>query len=116
MTKRKNKKMDIVVLGSINTDRVINTNRMPQIGETISGSGFSINCGGKGANQAIAVAKLGGNVTFIGAFCMNMKGNIEDAVGFATAASAITVGRAGASKSIPTREEVEKFIEDMSKR
>lgn len=59
--------MNIVVIGSINTDLVINTNRIPKIGETIMGSGFSVNCGGKGANQAIAVAKLGGNVTLLGA-------------------------------------------------
>ena len=59
--------MNIVVIGSINTDLVINTNRMPKIGETISGNGFAINCGGKGVNQAVAAAKLGGNITFIGA-------------------------------------------------
>ncbi|MDD4689982.1 MAG: ribokinase [Eubacteriales bacterium] len=59
--------MKIVVIGSINTDLVINTERLPRIGETINGSGFSVNCGGKGANQAIAAAKLGGDVSFIGA-------------------------------------------------
>ena len=59
--------MNIVVVGSINADLVINTLRMPKIGETIAGSGFSVNCGGKGVNQAVAAAKLGGNVRFIGA-------------------------------------------------
>lgn len=72
--------MNIVVIGSINTDLVINTNRMPQMGETISGSGFSVNCGGKGVNQAVAAAKLGGKVTFIGAV-----GNDEN--GFITSLS-----------------------------
>ena len=45
--------MNMVVIGSINTDLVINTNRMPKIGETILGSGFAINCGGKGASKSI---------------------------------------------------------------
>ena len=69
--------MKIVVIGSINTDLVINTNRMPKIGETISGNGFEINCGGKGVNQAVAVAKLGGKVTFIGATGKDENGNIS---------------------------------------
>lgn len=107
--------MNIVVIGSINTDLVISTGRMPAIGETIKGNGFSVNCGGKGANQAVAAAKLGGNVTFIGAYCMKMADGTETAVRYATAASSVTVSRAGASKSIPTGEEVEKFIENINK-
>lgn len=59
--------MDIVLIGSINADLVINAARMPKVGETISGRGFAVNCGGKGVNQAVAAARLGGNVTFIGA-------------------------------------------------
>lgn len=69
--------MNIVVIGSINTDLVINTNRMPKIGETISGHGFSVNCGGKGVNQAVAAAKLGGDVTFIGAAGKDANGDIS---------------------------------------
>ncbi len=69
--------MKIVVIGSINTDLVITTDRMPKIGETISGSGFSVNCGGKGANQAVAAAKLGGNVSFIGAVGNDANGEIS---------------------------------------
>jgi len=68
--------MKFVVIGSINTDLVINTDRMPKIGETILGSGFCVNCGGKGANQAIAVSKLGGDVTFIGAVGNDSNGDI----------------------------------------
>lgn len=67
--------MKFVVIGSINTDLVINTTRMPKIGETISGSRFATNYGGKGANQAIAVAKLGGDVTFIGAVGCDANGD-----------------------------------------
>ena len=59
--------MNFVVIGSINTDLVIHTDRLPKAGETLSGSGFFVNCGGKGANQAVALAKLGGTVIFIGA-------------------------------------------------
>ncbi len=66
--------MNFVVIGSINTDFVINTDRMPKVGETIKGSGFLSNNGGKGANQAIAAAKLGGDVTFIGAVGNDING------------------------------------------
>ena len=57
----------ILVIGSANADLTIHTDRMPKLGETVTGYGFALNCGGNGANQAIAVAKLGGNAEFIGA-------------------------------------------------
>ena len=57
----------ILVVGSINMDLTTIAPRIPKIGETIFGNGFSTQPGGKGANQAVAVAKLGGNVTFFGA-------------------------------------------------
>ena len=55
----------ITVIGSTNTDMVIKTSRLPAPGETILGGDFFMNPGGKGANQAVAAARLGGNVTFI---------------------------------------------------
>jgi ribokinase len=55
----------ILVVGSSNTDMVINSPHLPAPGETILGSVFFMNPGGKGANQAVAAARLGGNVTFI---------------------------------------------------
>lgn len=55
----------IVVIGSCNIDMVINTERLPQPGETIIGGNFFMNAGGKGANQAVAAARLGGRVSFI---------------------------------------------------
>lgn len=55
----------IVVIGSSNTDMVIRCARMPRPGETVLGGEFMMNHGGKGANQAVAAAKLGGDVTFI---------------------------------------------------
>lgn len=56
----------ITVIGSINMDLVVNTPRIPILGETILGSGFMTCPGGKGANQAVAAARLGGNVHMIG--------------------------------------------------
>ncbi len=55
----------IVVIGSTNTDMVIKAARIPAPGETILGGRFMLNPGGKGANQAVAAARLGGDVTFI---------------------------------------------------
>ena len=55
----------IVVIGSCNTDMVINTERLPRPGETIIGGNFFMNAGGKGANQAVAAARLGGDVCFV---------------------------------------------------
>ncbi len=55
----------IVVVGSSNTDMVVKAERLPAPGETILGGTFFMNPGGKGANQAVAAARLGGAVTFI---------------------------------------------------
>jgi ribokinase len=55
----------IIVVGSSNTDMVIKSKRIPVPGETILGGDFLMNPGGKGANQAVAAARLGGDVTFI---------------------------------------------------
>jgi len=55
----------ILVIGSSNTDMVIKTEKLPAPGETILGGTFHMNPGGKGANQAVAAARLGGKVTFI---------------------------------------------------
>jgi ribokinase len=55
----------IVVVGSCNTDMVIKADRLPIPGETILGGTFFMNPGGKGANQAVAASRMGGNVTLI---------------------------------------------------
>lgn len=55
----------IVVVGSCNTDMVIKADRLPIPGETILGGTFLMNPGGKGANQAVAASRMGGNVTLI---------------------------------------------------
>jgi ribokinase len=56
----------IYVIGSSNTDMVVKTERLPVPGETMLGGSFLMNAGGKGANQAVAAARLGGHVTFVG--------------------------------------------------
>jgi ribokinase len=56
----------IIIVGSINTDLVAVTKRIPAVGETVIGSDFQIHPGGKGANQAVAVARLGYPVRLIG--------------------------------------------------
>ncbi|MBL7905467.1 MAG: ribokinase [Bacteroidales bacterium] len=55
----------IVIVGSCNTDMVIKADRLPIPGETVLGGTFFMNPGGKGANQAVAAARMGGNVTLI---------------------------------------------------
>jgi ribokinase len=56
----------IVVVGSINIDLVARAQRIPVAGETVAGLGFQTHPGGKGANQAVAVARLGYPVNMIG--------------------------------------------------
>jgi ribokinase len=58
-------RLKILVVGSSNTDMIIKLGRIPQPGETILGGEFSTAAGGKGANQAVAAARAGGDVTFI---------------------------------------------------
>lgn len=56
----------IVVIGSVSMDLVVTTKKRPQAGETVIGETFRTVPGGKGANQAIAAAKLGSNVQMVG--------------------------------------------------
>ena len=55
----------IYVIGSSNTDMVVKCDHLPGPGETVMGGEFFMLAGGKGANQAVAAARLGGKVTFI---------------------------------------------------
>lgn len=58
--------MSVIVLGSINMDIVIKTDVFPKAGETVLGNDFYTSPGGKGANQATALGKFGGQPRFIG--------------------------------------------------
>jgi ribokinase len=55
----------IIVIGSTNVDMVVKTDKHPMPGETRLGGIFFMNAGGKGANQAVAAARMGANVTFV---------------------------------------------------
>lgn len=65
----------ILVVGSSNTDLITNVARFPNAGETISGKAFMQAMGGKGANQAVAAQRLGGQVKFITALGNDSNGN-----------------------------------------
>ena len=56
----------VVVVGSLNMDLVMRTARLPQLGETLLGGAFSTAEGGKGANQAVACARMGASVALVG--------------------------------------------------
>ncbi|WP_446742889.1 ribokinase [Silvibacterium acidisoli] len=89
----------IVVVGSINIDLVSTTARLPKEGETIEGTGFQIHPGGKGANQAVAAARLGYPVAMIGrlgddTFGNDLRANLERE-GVDASAVATTPGSSG---------------------
>ncbi|TXC90989.1 ribokinase [Metabacillus litoralis] len=60
------KKANITVIGSLNMDIVTKTSTIPKVGETVLGESFFTIPGGKGANQAVAAARLGANVKMVG--------------------------------------------------
>jgi len=73
----------IVVVGSLNLDLVARVNHLPARGETIFGRDFKTYCGGKGANQAVALARLGAHVSMIGklgsdAFAEQLRNGLEE--------------------------------------
>jgi ribokinase len=99
----------IVVVGSINLDLVVAADRIPKLGETIIGNSFHTFHGGKGANQAVAVAKLQYPVSMVGnvgsdAFGAQLRKGLEDAgvetscvntVEGPSGVALITIGRGG---------------------
>jgi ribokinase len=66
---------NIVVIGSVNTDMVVKGRRLPGPGETVTGGQFVLAGGGKGANQAVAAARLGGRVTLVAKVGRDMFGD-----------------------------------------
>ena len=65
----------VVVIGSLNIDLVVVADRLPRPGETVLGGSFATHDGGKGANQAVAAARAGGQVTMIGAVGTDLHGD-----------------------------------------
>jgi ribokinase len=75
---------DIVVVGSLNMDLVVRVGSLPAAGETVAGGDLQTIPGGKGANQAVAAARLGAQVAMIGrvgadAFGERLRGSLRDA-------------------------------------
>ena len=75
MTRLLQSRPSVLVIGSSNTDLIIKAERIPRPGETILGGEFVRAAGGKGANQAVAAARAGGAVTFIGRLGRDMNGD-----------------------------------------
>ena len=94
----------VLVVGSINVDYVIQTDRVPVMGESLPGSGFMINFGGKGANQASAIAKQGCSVKMLGAVgCDDMAQRcIQNLQGFGIDTSAIAAVSAPTGAAVIT--------------
>ena len=65
----------IVVVGSVNADMVVKSDRIPAPGETVTGGDFVMAAGGKGANQAVAAARLGAKVTLVAKIGQDMFGD-----------------------------------------
>lgn len=96
----------ITIIGSISTDFVATTAVRPEMGETVEGENFERSFGGKGANQAVAIGRLGGHVEMIGAVGEDSFGNellsnlsdnhvlnknVERVTGFPSGAAIITL-------------------------
>jgi ribokinase len=104
----------ITVLGSANMDLVVNADRAPRLGETVTGGTFRTVPGGKGANQALAAARAGGEVRFAGAVgddvygtqirALLAAGGVDvaalDTVAAPTGTAHITVDAAGANSIV----------------
>lgn len=69
----------VVVVGSINVDLVVVSERLPTAGETVAGGTFASYGGGKSANQAVAAARLGADVVFVGAVGRDAMGDEAEA-------------------------------------
>jgi len=90
---------NIVVLGSSNTDMVATAPRFPGAGETVLGNHFIMNQGGKGANQAVAAARLGACVKFIGRLGTDVFGDMAVA---ALASEGIDTSRIIRDPNVPS--------------
>jgi len=90
--------LKVVVVGSSNTDLIVQVSRLPASGETGLGRKFITTGGGKGANQAIASALSQGK-------------EFTDAIRYANVARVICVTRWGAQPALPTADEIRVFLD-----
>ncbi len=86
----------IVVVGSLNADLTIYCERLPLPGETVHGTGFAVNPGGKSANQAVAASLLGGSVSLVGAVGADANGEMLLS---STAGAGVDISRVRSSES-----------------
>ncbi|KIS29214.1 carbohydrate kinase [Arthrobacter sp. SPG23] len=89
----------IVVVGSLNADLTIYCDRLPLPGETVHGTGFAVNPGGKSANQAVAASLLGGAVSLVGAVGDDSNGEMLLA---STAGAGVDISHVRTSESAAT--------------
>ena len=89
----------IVVVGSLNADLTIYCERLPLPGETVHGTGFAVNPGGKSANQAVAASLLGGSVSLVGAVGADANGEMLLS---STAGAGVDISRVRSSESEAT--------------
>ena len=89
----------IVVVGSLNADLTIYCERLPLPGETVHGTGFAVNPGGKSANQAVAASLLGGAVSLIGAVGDDANGEMLQS---STAGAGVDISHVRTSQSAAT--------------
>ncbi len=90
---------NVCVIGSINIDLVVNADRLPLPGETVLGGSFTVHDGGKGANAAVAAARAGATVAFIGAVGRDAHGERALAV---LSAEGISIDRIRQEDRVPT--------------
>lgn len=90
---------DVVIVGSINVDLVCTVERLPRPGETVTGGTFARHPGGKGGNKAVAAARLGASVAFVGAVGADGDG---DAALADLAGEGIDVGGVSRLEDVPT--------------
>ncbi len=92
-------RFDVTVVGSVNIDLVASVDNLPRPGETVSATGYAQFLGGKGSNQAIAAARLGRRVAFVG-----LTGDDAEAAEVRTAMSGegIDTGHLGIASGTPT--------------
>jgi ribokinase len=90
--------MDLTVVGSVNLDLVARVERLPRPGETVTGATFERVPGGKGANQAVAAARLGARVTFVGA--VGRDAFAEEAIASLDVVDDVRLGRVSAPTGV----------------
>ena len=90
----------VVVVGSINVDLVVSVERLPAAGETVAGGRFAQHGGGKSANQAVAAARVGASVAFVGAVGEDEMGASAFASGTLASRAHFTVSDSSSSRPV----------------